>query len=221
MSEQNASSPQSNQAFYDRIAHAYDFIADANEHKARETGEVALNLQPGERVFEIGYGTGNTLVDIAKAVGESGYVAGLDVSPKMRDVAAGKVAEAQLATPVELVVGDARELPFGDNSFQAAFTSFTLELFEPEDIPKVLGEVKRVLQPGGRLGVVSMAVVPAGEHESGLEKTYKWMHQHFPHIVDCRPIDVDEVLNAAGFEVASSERMEIWTMPVAMVVARA
>jgi len=221
MSGQHESNPQSDQAFYDRIAHAYDFIADANEHTARERGEAALNLQPGERVLEIGFGTGNSLIDLAKAVGDTGSVAGVDVSPKMRDVAAGKVAEAQLGTQVELLVGDARKLPFPDDSFQAAFTSFTLELFEPDDIAKVLAEVKRVLEPGGRLGVVSMAVVPAGEQESTLERTYKWMHQHFPHIVDCHPIDVDTVLKEAGYSVAHSDRMDIWTMPVGIVVGTA
>ncbi|MEQ8790371.1 MAG: class I SAM-dependent methyltransferase [Pirellulaceae bacterium] len=210
---------ESNRKFYDRIAGAYDFIADSNEHKAREQGQQALGLKAGESVLEIGFGTGNTAIDLAKAVGESGKVCGIDISSGMLDVAGKKIQEAGIAN-VELKVADARELPYADGAFDAAFTSFTLELFPPEDIPTVLAEVKRVLKPGGRLGVVSMATVKGGEHESVLEKTYKWMHVHFPHLVDCRPIDPAAALTRAGYEVQSEDRIMIWTMPVAVVVGR-
>ena len=97
--------------------------------------------------------------------------------------------------------------------------SFTLELFPAEVIPTVLAEVARVPKRGGRLGVVSMATAPEGDQESVLERTYKWMHRHFPQIVDCQPIDVEGVLAASDFEVAQADRIEIWTMPVAAVVA--
>ncbi|MEO8166149.1 MAG: hypothetical protein ABI619_12210, partial [Betaproteobacteria bacterium] len=60
-------------------------------------------------------------------------------------------------------------------------------------LAKAVGEssmVRRVLKPGGRFGTVSMATTPPGQTDSLLERTYKWMHEHFPHIVDCQPIDV-------------------------------
>ena len=98
--------------------------------------------------------------------------------------------------------------------------SFTLELFPLEVIPAVLSECRRVLKPGGRLGVVSMATVPPGEHESALERTYVWMHTHFPHIVDCQPIPLEDLVVQAGFTLEQSERIELSTMPVAMVVAK-
>ncbi len=209
-----------NQSFYDRISHAYDMIADSNEHKARETGEVALAIRPGERVLEIGFGTGNSLLHLAQAVGPTGQVCGIDVSPGMLSVAQGKLDTSGLSDRVKLVVGDARTLPFEADSFDAAFTSFTLELFPLSDIPTVLQEVRRVLRPGGRLGVVSMATVRDGQKASALEKTYIWMHQHFPHIVDCQPIDAAQFLREAGFEVRHEQEMEIWTMPVRAVVGR-
>ena len=87
------------------------------------------------------------------------------------------------------------------------------------DIPAVLAEVARVLKSGGRLGVVSMATVQEGEKASALEKTYVWMHQHFPHIVDCQPIDVVELVEGAGLQVQEKVEMTIWTMPVRCVVA--
>jgi ubiquinone/menaquinone biosynthesis C-methylase UbiE len=209
---------ETNQSFYDRISEAYDFIADSNEHKARENGEQALNLQPGEHVLEIGFGTGNSIVNLAKSVGSSGQACGIDVSPGMKAVAEKKVSAAGLTDCVRLSVGDARELPYDDNAFDAVFTSLTLELFPVEDIPVVLAEVRRVLRNGGRLGVVSMATVKDGDKASVLEKTYVWMHQHFPHIVDCQPIDVEQFVNNAGFHIQTVEEMEIWTMPVRAVV---
>ena len=121
--------PATNQSFYDRISHAYDLISDAGEHKAREQGEQTLNVQSGENVLEIGFGTGNTLLHLAEAVGQSGRVSGIDVSTGMLEVATRKVESKGLADRVDLSVGDARQLSYKDDSFDAVFASFTLELF--------------------------------------------------------------------------------------------
>ena len=212
---------ENNRSFYDRISHFYDAIADAGEHKAREAGEAALDLQAGESVLEIGYGTGNSLNCFADAVGDSGKVTGIDISPGMQAVAAKKVAEQGHAGQVELTVGDARKLPYADGTFDAAFSSFTLELFPLEDIAAVVKEVARVLKPGGRFGIVSMSVVKQADHPSLLEKGYVWMHRNFPHLVDCQPIDVPKFLGEAGLSIEIEKEVEIWTMPVAVVVARA
>ncbi|MBM99642.1 MAG: 2-heptaprenyl-1,4-naphthoquinone methyltransferase [Planctomycetaceae bacterium] len=220
MNRSNDDHHESNRDFYDRISNAYDFIADSSEHQARETGEKALGLQAGERVLEIGYGTGNTLLDLAAMVGESGSIAGLDISTGMRDVAQRKLNDQSPAAKVDLRVGDAREMPFEDGAFDAVFASFTLELFPAEDIPPVLGEVRRVLADGGRVGIVSMAEVKEGERVSALEKVYIWMHRHFPHLVDCRPINPAAHLEAAGFQVEQQIDLDVWTMPVAVVIGR-
>jgi demethylmenaquinone methyltransferase/2-methoxy-6-polyprenyl-1,4-benzoquinol methylase len=209
---------ESNRHFYDRIANAYDLIADDNERAARRSGVKALDLKAGEAVLELGFGTGNEVLDLAALVGAGGKVAGIDISAGMLTVSNRKLAGAAPKAPVDLRVGDARSLPFGDGEFDAVYTSFTLELFPAEDIPVVLAEAKRVLKPGGRLGVVSMATVRPGHHTSLLERSYVWMHRHFPHLVDCRPIDTERVVSAAGFRITSAQDLEIWTMPVRVVV---
>jgi len=209
---------EANRKFYDRISRAYDLIAEADEHKAREAGERLLKLTPGERVLEIGFGTGNSVINMAESIGPAGKVYGIDVSPRMLEVAQAKIADKGLSDRVELITGDARDLPYEDESFNASFACFTLELFSPDDIPEVLGQVCRVLHKGGRLGVVSMAKVEQGQHPSLLEKTYVWMHRHFPHIVDCRPIDPAQCLHNAGFNIRDEIKMDIWTMPVKAVV---
>ena len=205
--------------FYDRISGAYDALSDASEHTYRERGLELLAVQEGESVLEIGYGTGHSLAALAQSVGASGRVVGVDVSEGMRDVALRRLQGKELADGVDLRVQPAPPLPGGDDSFDAVSLSFTFELFEPDVREALLGEIRRVLAPGGRLGVVSMATVPEGERESVLEKTYRWMHQHFPHIVDCQPIALEEILEQAGFDLLRAERKDMFTMPVAMAVA--
>jgi demethylmenaquinone methyltransferase/2-methoxy-6-polyprenyl-1,4-benzoquinol methylase len=212
-----------NKHFYDRISNVYDSIANANEHTARELGETLIDLQPGEQVLEIGFGTGNSIIKFAQMVGsndDGGKVCGVDVSRGMKQVAQAKIDKAGISNVVELNVGNAVKLDYPDETFDAIFMSFTLELFEKADLELVLQECKRVLQSTGRLGVVGMAAVRQGEHESVLEKAYIWMHRHFPQIVDCRPLDFDSVIQKNGFTIDKEERIDIWTMPVAVIVAR-
>jgi demethylmenaquinone methyltransferase/2-methoxy-6-polyprenyl-1,4-benzoquinol methylase len=84
---------ETNQMFYDRISRAYDFVADSGEHKAREAGERLLKLTSGERALEIGFGTGNSIINLATSVSPTGKVCGIDVSPGMLAVAEEKVAD--------------------------------------------------------------------------------------------------------------------------------
>ncbi len=212
-----ADSTNPTQAFYDRISKAYDLLSDSNEHKAREKGEQALGVKPGNAVFEIGYGTGHACADLAKMVGEQGKVCGIDISPGMREVALKRLNQEGVADRVALEVGDAQKLPYENASFDHAFTSFTLELFPLEIIPGVLKEVLRVLKPGGKLGVVSMF---KKEHRSWLTHAYEWSHRHFPHIVDCQPIDAPQFMENAGFKLVHNEEMAIWSLPVAIVVGQ-
>ncbi len=209
------------QRFYDRISHVYDLIADGGEHEARERGLSVLNVKSGESVLEVGYGTGHSIVALSNAVGVHGRVTGIDISPGMQKVAQKRVTEADLQAHVELLVGDVPPISVDDNSQDVVTTSFTLELFPLETIPTVLQEIRRVLKLSGRFGLVSMATVTVSEPESVMEKTYKWMHTHFPHIVDCQPINAEQLVKDAGFKIVHSERYDLFTMPVAILVATA
>ena len=203
-------------AFYDRISKVYDLISDSSEHKARERGAELLAAAPGESVLVVGFGTGPAIVALSRAVSPGGKVAGIDISEGMLEVARKRVSQEGAADAVELSIGDARQLAFTDGSFDAAFLSFTLELFDTADIPRVLGQIRRVLRPGGRLAVVSMSKEP---HENLMTDLYVWMHQHFPHFVDCRPIAVAEHLKEAQFRVERLEKQSIWGLAVAIALA--
>jgi demethylmenaquinone methyltransferase/2-methoxy-6-polyprenyl-1,4-benzoquinol methylase len=204
--------------FYDRISGVYDVLSDSSEQSARELGIGLLAPNGNQQLLEIGLGTGHGLVEIGKRLGSGGSVSGLDVSPGMLEVARRRVEAAGLGDRVgELRLGDAVELPYDAGSFDAVFMSFALELFSQEEIPRVLAQISRVLKTGGRLGVVAM-------HDDGgksaIVDLYRFLHRHFPHIVDCQPIDVPSCLERAGFEVTARESLSIWGLPVLAVLAQ-
>src|ERR1035441_1824679 len=96
-------------AFYDKISGVYDLLAEHSEGPVRQTGLDQLALARGERVLEIGYGTGHCLVQIAEAVGPEGKVFGIDLSEGMRAQAQDRVEKEHLIDRVELSCGDARD----------------------------------------------------------------------------------------------------------------
>jgi ubiquinone/menaquinone biosynthesis C-methylase UbiE len=200
-------------AFYNKIAAVYDLLSEHSEGPVRDAGLELLAIQPGERVLEIGYGTGHSLVTIAQAVGETGKIFGIDLSEGMRTHAQALLLREDLLSRVELTCGDATRLPWPDSSMDAVFMSFTLELFDNPEIPLVLAECKRVLRVGGRVGVVSMSK----EGEGVAVEAFEWTHRHFPNLLDCRPIYARRAVEEASFKVRECRKMDMWT-PVELVV---
>ena len=208
-------SKEETSAFYDKIGGVYDLLAEHSEGPVRQTGLDKLALAPGERVLEIGYGTGHCLVQLAEAVGPEGKVFGIDLSEGMRARAREQVEQEHLIDRVELSCGDATRLQYPDGSMDAVFMSFTLELFDTPEIPRVLTECKRVLRAGGRIGVIAITK----EGKAGLAvEAYEWTHQHFPNLLDCRPIFVRRALEGAGFSIRDATITKMW-VPVEIVVA--
>jgi ubiquinone/menaquinone biosynthesis C-methylase UbiE len=202
-------------AYYDKIAKVYDLLAERSEQPMREKGLAGLAPQPGERILEIGFGTGHCLVELAEAVGPGGEVFGIDISPQMLTLSHDLLQKKGLAECVNLACSDAEQMPFADNSLNGIFTSFTLELFDTPEIPKVLTECRRVLKPGGRLCVVALSK----EGKQGLiMKAFEWTHKHFPNLMDCRPIYVRRAVEAAGFEIKDAAIEHMW-VPVEIVLA--
>jgi demethylmenaquinone methyltransferase/2-methoxy-6-polyprenyl-1,4-benzoquinol methylase len=204
----------STRAFYNKIARVYDLLSEQSEKPMRENGLRKLAPQPGERILEVGFGTGHCLVEIARAVGAGGTVLGIDISDQMLAHAQGLLTKEGLADRVELKCGDAGRLPYESNSVDGLFFSFTLELFDTPEIPQVLAECKRVLRPGGRIVVV--AVSKEGK-QGVIVSIFEWAHLHFPNLMDCRPIYVRQALEAAGFTIREADVESMW-VPVEIVL---
>lgn len=202
--------------FYDRVSKLYGCVAGAFERKYAEMALERLSIQEGESVLEIGFGSGHCLNRIAQSVGNKGKAYGIDISSGMLQVTKRRLEKAQTIHRVELCCGDATKLPYDDNTFDAVFMSFTLELFDTPEIPKALEEIKRVLKPNGRLGVVSMS---RSYGEPTMLRIYEWAHKKWPKYVDCRPIYVEGSLRDAGYNIQSKEKAQLVGLPLEIIIA--
>ena len=203
-------------ASYNRLSRWYDVIAGSTEQKYRDWGLEKLSAQPGEKILEIGFGTGHCLVSLAKEVGSNGRVIGLDISDGMLAIARDRLEQEGLSERVDLNLGDAASLDFiPANSLDGIFMSFTLELFDNPEIPRVLQECHRILKPGGRLAVVSMTKT----NPPGLPvRIYEWFHEHMPNYADCRPIFARQALEENGFTIRDLSTSSMWGLPVEIVL---
>jgi demethylmenaquinone methyltransferase/2-methoxy-6-polyprenyl-1,4-benzoquinol methylase len=170
---------------YDRISRYYDYTTGVFGRKYVEMALERLSIVEGETVLEIGFGTGYCLKLIAELVGQTGKVYSIDISSGMIEITKKRLEKAGLVKRAELCCGDAVSLPFVDNTFDAVFISFTLEAVDTPEIPKVLEQIKKVLKPGGRLGVASMS---KENGESIFLRLYEWIHNKWPKYVGSRPI---------------------------------
>ena len=116
----------------------------------RERLRATLEPEAGERILEIGPGTGYYTLDLAAWIGEHGSIDIFDLQQEMLDHTMRRVEERQVAT-VTPTRGDAQALPYADDTFDAVV--LTTVLGEIPDQEAALREIARVLRPGGRLVV--------------------------------------------------------------------
>ncbi len=194
----------------------YDAVFAPIEAPLTDAALEMLDAQPGERILEIGPGTGWALARIGSRVGPRGTVLGVDLSARMLAVSARKLAVPVGPSSVRLSRGDARALPLGRAACDAVFMSFTLELFDPRDETRVLAECARVLRRSGRLVVGSLW---RADRPSLAARAYELGHRMIPAVLDCRPIDLDGALRDSGFEIRRSGSYSLSGIPVRIVVA--
>jgi demethylmenaquinone methyltransferase/2-methoxy-6-polyprenyl-1,4-benzoquinol methylase len=135
-------------AMFDRIAPVYDAMnrtmtAGLDQRWRRATARAVV--RPGDSVLDACCGTGDLAVAAAR---EGGRVTGLDFSERMLERARRK------APALQWVEGDLLALPFAEGSFDAATVGFGVR--NVEDLELGLAELRRVLRPGGRVGVLEI-----------------------------------------------------------------
>ena len=201
---------------YNRLSKFYDYTLGLLGRKYSKMALERLSVVEGETVLEIGFGTGHCLKWIAKLVGPAGKVYGIDISPEMIEKTKKRLEKEGLANRAELCCGDATCLPFEESTFDAVFMSFTLEVLDTPEIPGMLDQIKKLLKPGGRLGVIDMS---KENGESVFLKVYEWLHNKCPKYVGSRPIYAEQCLIDAGYRIKSKEKIKIYRLPAEIIVA--
>jgi demethylmenaquinone methyltransferase/2-methoxy-6-polyprenyl-1,4-benzoquinol methylase len=144
---------------FDRIAGVYDLMNSAMtaglHHRWRERAAEEAGVGPGSRVLDVATGTGDLAIELARRVSPDGEVVGSDFAEGMLDRARGKLAARPPGgVRPSFEWADAMELPYPDDSFDAATVGFGARNFE--DLGRGLCEMTRVVRPGGRVVVLEI-----------------------------------------------------------------
>ena len=111
-------------------------------------------LSQGEAVLDVGCGTGDLTMEVARRVGSSGLVAGIDAAPEMIARARQKAGRHHLA--IDFRVEPAEQLSFAEQTFDVVVSSLVFHHLPDTLKRRALAEIRRVLKPGGRLLLVDL-----------------------------------------------------------------
>jgi demethylmenaquinone methyltransferase/2-methoxy-6-polyprenyl-1,4-benzoquinol methylase len=137
---------------FDRIAGVYDLMNSVMtaglHHRWRARAADLAALLPGQRALDVATGTGDLAIELKRRVGPAGEVVGSDFSEAMLELAGHK------ATDIRFEHGNALDLPYEDDSFDAATVGFGARNFS--DLAQGLREMARVVRPGGRVVILEI-----------------------------------------------------------------
>lgn len=216
---------ETRQAIFNNISSAYDDLnqqLSLGQHKVWKKMAVQWSrAAPGGRALDICCGSGDLAFQLARAVGPSGTVVGLDFAQNMLDFAqqrqSGPVAAgAASRCKVGWVLGDALALPFPDSEFDAVTMGYGLR--NVADVPQALQEIRRVLKPGAWAAILDFnhaenavadavqgflleqVVVPVAR-ERGLASEYEYIRPS----IEAFPVgpEQERLATAAGFDQAT------------------
>ncbi|MGH7705909.1 MAG: bifunctional demethylmenaquinone methyltransferase/2-methoxy-6-polyprenyl-1,4-benzoquinol methylase UbiE [Candidatus Dormibacteria bacterium] len=157
--------PEAVRGMFTDLAPRYDLLntvlSQGQDRRWRRRAAQLTRVKPGDRVLDVCTGTGALAAILARQVGGRGEVIGVDLTEAMLKVARSRVAG------VRFQAADACQLPFPDRTFAAATMAFGLRNIA--DRPRALGELARVLRPGGRAVILEFSQV-----HPALGAAYAW-----------------------------------------------
>jgi demethylmenaquinone methyltransferase/2-methoxy-6-polyprenyl-1,4-benzoquinol methylase len=144
--------PAQIRSLFDAIAGKYDLmnnvISMGLHHYWRKYAVNQAGIRPGQSVLDVCCGTGRITGDLAGKTGPSGLIVGVDSAANMLEIAAHRLARHPIAR-IRLVRADAAHIPFPDNTFHCAMIGYGLR--NNAHPGQVLAEMRRVVQPGGKV----------------------------------------------------------------------
>jgi phosphatidylethanolamine/phosphatidyl-N-methylethanolamine N-methyltransferase len=189
---------------YEKLASVYDLAFGPALQPGRVRAINEMALQPGERVLEVGVGTGINLSLYPKSCA----VTGIDFSSSMLEKARDRVSRMGLRS-LRLLQMDAADLKFSDSSFDVVYAPYLISVV-PDPV-KVAREMRRVCRPGGRIIFLNHFLSP-GAVVSRVERLISPFTIHIGFKAD---LDLSAFLSQADLQPVSIEKVNvprIWSL---------
>ena len=164
---------------FSQLMEEFNSSAGAVERRARINA--ALDLKLGAQVLDVGSGPGHLAYEIAQVVGPDGHIEGVDSAEGLVEIGRRRCAGMENAS---FTLGDAYDLPHDDGTFDTVMSSQVFEYLD--DVPKALGEMFRVLKPGGRVLIHGTGWGALLWHSSDPERMSRIMKIWDGHLADPR-----------------------------------
>jgi len=183
---------------YDKLAKVYDFTFGPTLHPGRVQAIQRMGIRPGDRVLEVGVGTGIN----ASLYPRDCAVTGIDLSSSMLEKARERVARKDIRH-VRLLEMDAASMQFADNSFDIVYAPYLISVV-PDPVA-VAREMHRVCRPGGRVIFLN--------HFRSPNRVLAWIERGISpftvHIGFKSDLDLPAFLAQAGLQPVSIEKVNI------------
>ena len=192
------------EAVYDKLAKVYDFTFGPTLHPGRLRAIERMDIQPGERVLEVGVGTGINLALYPKNCS----VTGIDFTGSMLEIARERVVRKDIRN-VRLLQMDAADLKFVDNSFDIVYAPYLISVV-PDPV-RVAREMRRVCRPGGRIILLNHFLSP----NALLSRIERWISPFTIHIGFTADLDLPAFLTQSEMQPQSIEKVnfpKIWSL---------
>lgn len=189
---------------YDKLAKVYDLIFGPTLHPGRLQAIERMDIQPGERVLEVGVGTGINL----SLYPREAAVTGIDFSSSMLEKARERAARKD-AAPVRLLQMDAADLKFLDDAFDIVYAPYLISVV-PDPV-KVAQEMRRVCRPGGRIIFLNHFLSP----NPILSRAERLISPFTIHVGFKADLDLPAFLAQADLKPVSIEKVnvpKIWSL---------